>query len=148
MSTDRIFVFWVWKSPIWSCKNLSWKESWMCLWNFHKHGFTTTINGEPYAAILTNFLILNLKIHRMASQTIFQQDDALPHLCKTVKKIYPTRLILKGYPSEWPAYSPDLNFFGDTSKQRFSWQRKTERFWGIETKNNSSYSETTPTHLD
>ena len=75
--------------------------------------------------MLTNFLKPNLKVHRMASITTFQQGGAL-HIC--ARQLSRTRLELRGFQKAFPLNGQLIaltlilwiNFFGVTLKQLFS----------------------------
>ena len=100
--------------------------------------------------MLTNFLIPNLKIHRMARW-------CPPHLCKTVKKIisdtFGAKVISKGFPSEWPANSPDLNpldylIWSHLKTKIFSDNVKPKDFEELKRRITAVIAKTTRTQLD
>lgn len=93
----------------------------------------------------------------MASSTTFQQDGAPPHVCKGAKKIisdtFGTKVISKGFPSEWPANSPDLNpldyFFWSYLKTKvFSDNTKPKDFDELKQRITAVIAEITPAQLD
>lgn len=76
--------------------------------------FPDTVTGENYAAMLKKHVIPELRKRRLLDKAIFQQDGAPPHFSKvareTISSVFPDhKVIARGYPQNWPAYSPDLS---------------------------------------
>ena len=75
--------------------------------------FETTVCSDTYCEMLNDFVIPQLKARRKLSSTIFQQDGARPHTAKQTLDLlnskFPGRVISRGTPFSWPAYSPDLS---------------------------------------
>lgn len=76
--------------------------------------FPDTVTGENYAAMLKEHVIPELRRRRLLGKVVFQQDGAPPHFSKvareTISSVFPDhKVIARGYPQNWPAYSPDLS---------------------------------------
>lgn len=76
-------------------------------------GKPINVNGENYCAMLSDFLIPELKRRKKCSKTVFQQDGATSHVTKPVKELltgtFGSRIISRGFEFEWPPNSPDLS---------------------------------------
>lgn len=80
---------------------------------FLENGKPTTVNGERYRLMITEFLIPELKKRKYFSKTIFMQDGAPSHTATETKQLLhkhfgDDKVISKGFPMAWPPYSPDL----------------------------------------
>ena len=77
------------------------------------NGKPINVNGENYCAMLSDFLIPELKRRKKCSKTVFQQDGATSHVTKPVKELltgtFGSRIISRGFEFEWPPNSPDLS---------------------------------------
>jgi hypothetical protein len=81
---------------------------------FEVDGKPSYVTGERYREMIKNHLIPQMKRHRSFSRAIFQQDGAPPHTAQETKELLQQqfgaeRIISKGFPFEWPPYSPDLS---------------------------------------
>ena len=87
---------------------------------FEADGKITTVTGERYRVMISDFLISELEQNDMLHYW-FQQDGATCHTAKetiiSLKHLFPNRLISKGGDYDWPSRSPDLSppdfFYGD-----------------------------------
>jgi Helix-turn-helix domain (DUF4817) len=74
-------------------------------------GQTTTVNGERYRAMLTNFFLPEIEELGLEDMW-FQQDGATAHTAQAttniLKNAFPGRLISRFGDLHWPARSPDL----------------------------------------
>ena len=63
--------------------------------------------------MIENFILPQLKLKRVFSKTIFQQDGARPHTSMRtmtlLKNAFHTRIISRGSDFQWPGYSLDLS---------------------------------------
>ena len=75
--------------------------------------FETTVSSDTYCKLLIDYVIPQLKARHKFSSSIFQQDGARPHTARQTLELlnskFPGRVISRGTPFSWPAYSPDLS---------------------------------------
>ena len=75
--------------------------------------FSQNVTSESYCEMIENFVLPQLKLKRVFSKTIFQQDGARPHTSMRtmtlLKNAFHTRIISRGSDFQWPGYSPDLS---------------------------------------
>jgi len=69
---------------------------------------------ERYCRMIKEHLIPEMKRKRSCSHAIFQQDGAPPHTAAMTRELLNSsfgteKVISKGFPFEWPPYSPDLS---------------------------------------
>lgn len=81
---------------------------------FEENGQTVTVNSARYVAMIRDFLIPELRRHRIPLRRVwFQQDGATAHTSRAsmaqLRGFFPGKLISLRGDIEWPARSPDLS---------------------------------------
>ena len=73
---------------------------------------TCSVTASRYTAMLQNYVIAELLQRNALNDIIWMQDNAPPHITKSVRRVleqhFGDRIISSHFPFSWPLGSPDL----------------------------------------